>query len=132
MTNREFYNVIVNGTAKVSYKNEDGNINYKDVTIDSPEIKAFAEDAIAKLDEKNAKRKNTPTSKQVANDAIKAKIVEAFNEGGKEFVATSKTIAEKFEISTQKASALLRQIAATGVIAGERPKASAPIEYKLV
>ena len=94
MTNREFYNAIV--SAKIS-----------------EEITEFAEKAIAKMDEKNAKRSNTKSATQVANDEIKVAILAQMEA---EKVYTCKEISEKHEISTQKTSALMRQLAQSGKV----------------
>lgn len=56
MTQREFFTAIVNGTINA-------------------DIQTYAADAIAKLDERNAKRKTKPTKAQEANEAVMAEIV---------------------------------------------------------
>ena len=70
------------------------------------ELKLFAEKEIAKMDERNAKRKNTPSKTAIANEPIKAHIVEVLTHEPQ----TASAVAELVGISTQKASALLRQI----------------------
>ena len=70
------------------------------------ELKLYAEKEIAKMDERNAKRKATPSKKSEANEPIKAEIVKILTEEP----ITASAVAEKVGISTQKASALLRQI----------------------
>ena len=87
MTKREMFEAIING-----------NIN--------EEIIEMAKNEIVKMDERNAKRKNTPSKTAVANEPIKAQIVEVLTNEP----MTASEVAEKVEISTQKASALLRQI----------------------
>ena len=87
MTKREMFEAIING-----------NIN--------EEIVEMAKSEIIKMDEKNAKRKNTPSKTALANEPIKAKIKEVLTHEPQ----SASDIAEKVEISTQKASALLRQI----------------------
>ena len=57
MTNREFYTAIVNSNV-------------------SDELKAFATDAIAKLDARNAKRSSKPSKKSLENAPIKNSIAE--------------------------------------------------------
>ena len=89
MTNREFYNAIINGTM-------------------NEEIKAFAEQAIAKMDARNEKRSSKPSKKSIENEPIKADIIKFITEKGEKCIAS--TIAEALEISTQKASALCRQL----------------------
>lgn len=87
MTKREMYEAIING-----------NIN--------EEIIEMAKNEIVKMDEKNAKRKNSPSKTALANEPIKVKIKEVLTHEPQ----SASEIAEKVEISTQKASALLRQI----------------------
>lgn len=87
MTKREMFEAIING-----------NIN--------EEIIEMAKNEIVKMDEKNAKRKNTPSKVAIANEPIKAKIKEVLTSEPQ----SASEVAEKVEISVQKASALLRQI----------------------
>ena len=91
MTNREFFEAIVNGTI-------------------NDEIKAHAHEAIEKLDARNARRANTPSKTAIAN----APIIEAIKAILTTEPQTAGMVAEKVEISVQKASALLRQIVANG------------------
>lgn len=87
MTRREMFEAIVNGNV-------------------TEEVIAMAQNEITKMDERNAKRKNSPSKKSVENEPIKAKISEVLTNTPQ----SASEIAEKVEISTQKASALLRQI----------------------
>jgi Fic family protein len=91
MTNREFYTNIANG-------------NVTDAE------KEFALAAIAKMDETNEKRKNKPSKTAEAN----APIVEAITGILTAEPQTATDIAGLVGISTQKASALLRQLVANG------------------
>ena len=91
MTKREFYVAIANGEM-------------------NDEIKATAAEYIAKMDEANEKRKNTLSKKQEENEAIKTEILEHLDTEPK----TATTIGELMGISTQKASALLRQLVNDG------------------
>lgn len=91
MTNREFFEAIINGTI-------------------NDEIKAHAEEAIEKMDARNAKRANTPSKTAIAN----APLIEGIKELLTNEPQTASVIGEKMEISTPKASALLRQIVANG------------------
>lgn len=75
------------------------------------EAKEFAKNCIVALDARNAKRKSVPTKTQKENAELLPNIIE--------YVRTTdgvvaSAVAEKFEISTQKASALLRQAVANG------------------
>ena len=110
MTNREFLNAVINGK------------------VTEAEVE-FAKAALTKLDNKNEKRRNTLSPKQEANEALKLSIVEMVqaNEG-----VTAKAVADHFEVSTQKASALLRQLAEAGEVVGTREKKSAPLVFKAV
>ena len=89
MTNREMFEAIVNG-----------NVN--------DEVVAKAHEEIEKLNARNERRKNTPSKKAVENapiiEAIKNALVES------DVPMTASEIAEKVEISTQKASALVKKI----------------------
>ena len=87
MTQREFYNAVIADT-----QNE--------------ELKAFATEAIVKLDERNAKRASKPSAKQKENEPIVKAITEVLTS---EPMLASK-IAELCEISTQKASALVKKV----------------------
>lgn len=88
--------------------------------VEDAELKLFAEQEVEKMDERNAKRKNSPSKKSLENEPIKEKIVEVLN--GCEGLVIASEIAEKVEISTQKASALCRQLVENGVLASEEVK----------
>ena len=87
MTNREFFEKVI-------------------ATVSDEELVAKATEELAKLDARNAKRKNTPSKKSVENEPIKDAIKAVLSDTP----LTASEIAEKVEISTQKASALLKQI----------------------
>ena len=87
MTRREMFEAIVNGNI-------------------TDEVVEMAQNEIVKMDERNAKRKNTPSKTALANEPIKAQITEVLTSEPQ----TASAIAEVVGISTQKASALLRQI----------------------
>ena len=94
MTKREFLNeviAVIDGTSEVNVL----------------ELKEFAKAEIVKLDERNANRSSKPTKTQIENEPIKEKILEVLSTGEK-MVASA--IAERLGISTQKASALCRQL----------------------
>ena len=94
MTKREFLNeviAVIDGTSEVNVL----------------ELKEFAKAEIIKLDERNASRSSKPTKAQIENEPIKEKILEVLSTGER-MVASA--IAERVEISTQKASALCRQL----------------------
>ena len=87
MTKREFFEAVI-------------------AKVEDAELKLFAEQEIAKMDERNAKRKNAPSKTAIANEPIKAKIAEVLTD----VPQSASEIAEKVGISVQKCSALLRQI----------------------
>lgn len=85
MTSREFLNAIVKA-----------NIN--------PELTAYAQAEIDKLDKRNTERKNKPTKAQQENEPIKAKILNYLSEY--EGVHLASSIAAACDITTAKASSL--------------------------
>ena len=89
MTNREFFEKVVKGG---------------EITED---MKTHATEAIAKLDKRNADRKEKPSKTALANEPIKASILE-YLVGKSEVVASA--IGEALGISTSKASALCGQL----------------------
>ena len=94
MTKREFLNeviAVIDGTSEVNVL----------------ELKEFAKAEIVKLDERNANRSSKPTKTQIENEPIKEKILEVLSTGEK---MVESATAERLEISTQKASALCRQL----------------------
>ena len=84
------------------------------------ELKLFAEQEIAKMDERNEKRKNSPSKKSVENEPIKEKIVDFLNGADGSQIASE--IASAVEISTQKCSALCRQLVNDGTLKSEEVK----------
>ena len=87
MTKREFYNAIANGQM-------------------TDELMDYATEQIARMDSANEKRKNTLSKKQEENEAVKAEMLKHLNTEP----MTATTVGELMGISTQKASALLRQL----------------------
>ena len=84
MTNREFFNAIIKA-----------NIN--------PEVTETATSLLAKLDEKNAKRKNTETKEQKENKVLMEKILANLSAGTP---TSASVLGGVLGVSTQKASAL--------------------------
>lgn len=74
-------------------------------TADGADIKEYAKQAIVKLDERNEKRKNTPTKAQKENAETMKKILEFVSEKG---AAVASEIGATLKTSTQKASALCK------------------------
>ena len=93
MTGREFLTNIINGTLTEA-------------------VKEYATNSIAKLDAKNDKRKNTKSKEQIANDGIKEQIVVYLRNGS----AVAASVATTLSITTQKASALCRQLVDEGKV----------------
>lgn len=93
MTNREFYTAIAQGAI-------------------NDELIAFAQEAIVKMDERNAKRRSKPSKTSIENASIKESIMEFISNRNEFCIAGA--IAEAFEISTQKASALCQQLVYDG------------------
>ena len=92
MTQREFYNAIINGEI-----NED--------------VIETAKAAIAKMDATNEKRRNTPSKAMIENEPLLTKIkTEVLGAEPK----TASDVAAELGVSVQKASALLRQTVAEG------------------
>ena len=87
MTNREFYTAVI-------------------ASVDNDELKAFATDAIAKLDARNAKRASKPSKKSLENEPIKASIREFLTDGSH----LASEIAKGLDLSVSKVSALCRQM----------------------
>lgn len=103
MTYRDFYTAVV--AANVS-----------------DELTEFATNALAKLDEKNAKKRESTSPKQAANEEIKTKVLETLA-AEPERVFFAKELADTFETNTQHISALLKQLVDTGkVIKHEKVK----------
>ena len=99
MTQREFFNAVI--TSEVS-----------------EELKAYATEAIEKLDARNAKRASKPSNKAIENEPIKASIREFLTDGSH----LASEIAKGCEISVSKASALCRQMVGDGVLTVEDVK----------
>lgn len=101
MTNREFFEGVKNGTV-------------------NEEVIAHATAEIDKMNARNEKRATKPSKTAVANEPIKAKIVEFLTEKN-EPILTS-VIGEAVEVSTAKAAALCKQLSEDGKIVGEEKK----------
>ena len=93
MTMREFYTAVINGT------------------IDDDAI-ALAQAQLTKLDERNEKRKAMPSKTAIANEPLKAQILEMLVNGGK----FANEVGIALEVTTQKASSLLVQLENAGQI----------------
>ena len=101
MTNREFFDAIKNGTV-------------------NEEVIAHATAEIDKMNARNEKRATTPSKTAIANEPIKAQILEFLTEKDEQILTS--VIGEAVGISTAKASALCKQLSEDGKIAGEEVK----------
>jgi predicted HTH transcriptional regulator len=112
MTNREFLNTVIE-------------------TATSEEVKDHAKAMLTKMDERNEKRASTPSKTAVANEPLKKSIVTLVSEKS----MTAPEVGVALEVSTQKASALLRQLCEDGVLTSEEikvPKKGKMKSYSLV
>lgn len=118
MTKREFYNAILA------------------IETISADVREYAEASIQKLDETNAKRSSKQTKTQLANEPIKAKILEILSTTP----MTSAVLREKFvangeEISVQKVSSLCRQLTDEGFLSSSEikvPKKGTQKQYSVI
>ena len=94
MTTREFLNAVITNQ----------------VTED---VVAFAKGTLVKLDERNAKRSSKPSKTAVANEPIKGKILAFLSTNDR---VPAANVGTACEITTQKASALLRQLVEEGKV----------------
>lgn len=100
MTKREFLNAVI-----------EANVN--------EELSAFAVAEIAKLDERNKAKSSKPSKTAIANEPIKVAIVDFLADKEN---AIASDIAVGLEISTQKASALCRQLVEDGKLVATEVK----------
>lgn len=128
MTQREFFNAIVNGTLVVKEKDENNNITENERSIFTEngfelteEMKEFASALIKKLDEKNRKRSEGMTAKQKDNEVIKEDILSLMSDGEKRSAKMIADIIENIK-STQQASALLKQLVDSGKLTSTTEK----------
>lgn len=118
MTKREFLEAIVGLGAEGKIESELG---------------AFAEEEIVKMDEALAKRREKTSAKAAENAPLMDKIYEDILKEDEPITAT--TVGELMEISTQKASALLRKMVDEGRATSEDvkiPKKGTQKGYKKV
>lgn len=88
--------------------------------VDDVEVKEFCASEIEKMNVRNAKRAERPSKTAIANEPIKAKIMEFLN--GCEEREIASTIATEVEISVQKASSLCGQLVKDGRLSVEDVK----------
>ena len=94
MTNREFYTTISAGTI-------------------NDEVIAHATEALSKMDEANAKRKDKPSKTQEANAPIKAALLELL-QSNPSSKYTEGELGTALEVTHNKAGSLARQLVAEG------------------
>ena len=97
MTSRTFYMNVINANI-------------------SDEMTAFAESALEKLDKRNSSRKEKGTKTQHENTAIKSAIINAIDRGTTYTAAEISSLGIDGITSTQKASALMRQLVESGEV----------------
>lgn len=100
MTTREFLNAIVSANL-------------------SDEMTDKAKALIASLDKRNSARKDKPSKTAIANEPIKKAIVDYLTANG---AKVSSEIGEALQMTTQKASALCRQLVEDGTLKSEEVK----------
>lgn len=138
MTQREFFNAIVTGTVTLNAgkETETSYSAYADGVL-IPEIVEFAEKAIEKLNAKNLAAKGKPRAKKAnpENEGYKEQIKANCTVGT---VYTTKAITEILNdlnpdfaepITTQKASALIRQLRDEGFFNEKETKKGKTKEY---
>lgn len=94
MTNREFLNAVI-------------------ASAISDEMTEKAKALIASMDRKNEARKDKPSKTAIANEPVKKAIVEYLTANG---TKVASEVGEGVAITTQKASALCRQLVEDGVL----------------
>ena len=95
MTKREVLNAIVNGEVNA-------------------EVMEWAAAEIEKLDARNAKAAERREAKKAENAPLKAAILGVLGDEPKTATIIKEEIAGEFEVSTQKVSAMLRQLVGEG------------------
>lgn len=119
MTSREFFTAIASNEAVAT------------------ELRDYATKQIANLDKKNAKRSSKPTKTQQANEPIKTAIVDYLTANGQTVASkiAEALTTEETSVTTQKVSALCRQLVADGVLSVadvKIPKKGAVKAYSVV
>lgn len=100
MTNREFLNIVITSAI-------------------SDEMTEKAQALLANMDKKNESRKAKPSKVAIANEPLKQAIVEFLTGNG---VKVASEVGESLNITTQKASALLRQMVEDGIVVASEVK----------
>ena len=100
MTTREFLNTVITSAI-------------------NDEMTEKAKALLAALDKKNESRKSKPSKVAIANEPLKKAIVDYLTANG---AKVSSEIGEALEMTTQKASALCRQLVEDDVLKSEEVK----------
>lgn len=87
-------------------------------SADGTDIKEYARQAITKLDERNEKRKNTPTKAQKENMEIENAILEQLSKGA----MLSTDLATALRLSTQKVNGVAGNLEKRKAIIAEKVK----------
>lgn len=78
------------------------------IVADNAELVAFIDHELELLDKKNSKRSDKPTAKQTANAELADKIYEVIASATEPMTCTA--VADMFDISNQKCSALIKTL----------------------
>lgn len=120
ITMKNFMNALVTGELVINVKDENDKVSTTSVSIFDengkliPEITEYAMAQVEKIEEKNGKRGDKPTARQIENEGLKATLLETL-EVGKAYTAKAIVDLELNGISsTQKATALMKQLVADG------------------
>ena len=139
MTNREFFNGIINGFVVLNAgKENETEVNiFGENGFDlTDEMKDFARAAIAKLDAKNSAAKTKPKKSNEKNETLKEFLLETMKPNT---IYTAKWAADYLNdnvdhtepFTTQKTSALLRQMVTEGKLVEREVKKGKTKEYEL-
>ena len=107
MKQREFFNVIINGTGSVTVKAEDGKKITKEVSVSSPEIVEFAKGRIKHLDDVNSARQSKLSPKQRENEEIIQTMLDTLEKG---VTYTAADISKTTGVSSPIISALCQKL----------------------
>lgn len=106
MTYREFLTNVVAMIAIAEGVNTEAE-KIAPPTVSPLSLMTYAKSELIKLDIKNDKRKNTLSKNQTENEALKAEMLEEMKD---ETIYTAAELAKAFNVSTQKISALCKQL----------------------
>ena len=119
MTQREFFNIIINGNGKVTDKNADGTkagertISLMENGALNTEITAYVSEQLTKLDDRNANRKDKPTEKQKKLIELSDTILAEMET---EVTYTAGQLAEKYGVNTQTITPAMKRLVDSGAV----------------